>query len=152
MSRRAAGHLEPKVLAVTTTNCHSTRCLQRTTSDDSARCTAIASVSVTVSASIWSWTENYTMSDFRARRPASPPIPASSFIPAPASSQRFPRKAHGYVDADERRATATAGPLRKPHPIGGLSISSAEFKLLIGICLLAVGVRLFRISFPNSVV
>ncbi|CAL1701950.1 unnamed protein product [Somion occarium] len=84
----------------------------------------------------------------RARRPPSP-IPSQ-----PPRSQRFPTLTHSRSDADERRTLASKGyiPGRKPHPSGGVYVTSAEWKLLILITLIAVGIRLFRLSQPNSVV
>lgn len=87
--------------------------------------------------------------NFRARRPASPP-PGVSY-----SSQRFPHPRDEHLDADERRAAASKGfaPGRtKNFPSGGLDITSGEWKLLFLIVLVASGVRLFRLSKPNSVV
>ncbi|KAF9518414.1 glycosyltransferase family 39 protein [Hydnum rufescens UP504] len=74
------------------------------------------------------------------RRAASPP------------RQRFPSRPQGYVDADEKRATAISGDLRRAHPSAGLRIRPAEWKLLALVVLVALGVRLFRISHPDSVV
>ncbi|KIM42741.1 glycosyltransferase family 39 protein [Hebeloma cylindrosporum] len=90
--------------------------------------------------------------NFRARRPASPP-PGGSY-PMP-TSQRFPHPRDEHLDADERRAAASKGfaPGRTKHyPSGGLDITSGEWKLLFLIVLVAAGVRLFRLSKPNSVV
>jgi len=81
----------------------------------------------------------------RARR--SPP-PAFVF----AGQSQYLRQDY---DADQRRAAASKGlgPGRtKHHPSGGLSISQGECKLLFLIVLLACGVRLFRLSKPDSVV
>lgn len=89
----------------------------------------------------------------RARRPASPP-PGASHAP-PATSQRFPHAREGHLDADMRRAAASKGlaPGRaKVYPLGGLHISSGEWKLLAVIMLVAFAVRLFRLSKPSSVV
>lgn len=89
---------------------------------------------------------------FRARRPASPPLPHAG---PPQSSQRFPNPKHGHLDADERRAAVTKGvslSRTKYYPPGGLNMSAGEWRLLFFILLLAAGVRLFRLSWPNSVV
>lgn len=59
------------------------------------------------------------------------------------------------MDADERRLAASQGlgPGRsKIYPLGGLNVTSGEWKLLFLIVLVAAGVRLFRLSKPNSVV
>ncbi|KAJ7240005.1 glycosyltransferase family 39 protein [Mycena rebaudengoi] len=91
--------------------------------------------------------------NFRARRPASPPLGGSHA--APPTSQRFPHPREGHLDADVRRAAASKGfaPGRaKPYPLGGLNISSGEWKLLILILIVASAVRLFRLSKPSSVV
>ena len=89
---------------------------------------------------------------FRARRPASPPpdIPKLPLV-----SQRFPHPRGDHLDADERRAVASKGfgPGRtRPYPSGGLDIAFGEWKLLFVIVLVALAVRLFRLSKPNSVV
>ncbi|RDB20321.1 Dolichyl-phosphate-mannose--protein mannosyltransferase 1 [Hypsizygus marmoreus] len=92
----------------------------------------------------------------RARRPASPPPGVAHPAPAPAPSQRFPHPRDEHLDADERRAAASKGfaPLGrgKYHPPGGLNMTVGEWKLLFFIVLVAAGVRLFRLSKPNSVV
>ncbi|SRR6266545_4502165 len=88
---------------------------------------------------------------FRARRPASPPPGSQHVLP----SQRFPHSREGHLDADERRAVASKGfaPGRtKSYPPGGLNLTSGEWKLLFFIVLVASGVRLFRLSKPDSVV
>ncbi|KAG6910171.1 hypothetical protein DXG01_012620 [Tephrocybe rancida] len=89
----------------------------------------------------------------RARRPASPPpgVPHA----APIASQRFPHPRDDHLDADARRAAASKGfaPGRsKQYPPGGLNLTSGEVKLLFVLVLVAAGVRLFRLSKPNSVV
>ncbi|KAF7331041.1 Glycosyltransferase family 39 protein [Mycena venus] len=89
----------------------------------------------------------------RARRPASPP-PGASHAP-PTTSQRFPHARQDHLDADMRRAAASKGlpPGRaKVYPLGGLHISSGEWKLLAVILIVASAVRLFRLSKPTSVV
>ena len=86
----------------------------------------------------------------RARRPPSPPPPHLSSAPKP---PRFPA-GHGYSDADERRERVSKGYTsgRKPLPSGGVNLTGAEWKLLIIITLIAVGVRLYKLAKPNSVV
>lgn len=87
----------------------------------------------------------------RARRPPSPP-PQQIYTPPP-TQPRFPHPKHEHLDADERRTQASkpyfAG--RRTNP-GGLNVTSAEWKLLILVVIVACIVRLFRISQPNSVV
>ncbi|THH05810.1 hypothetical protein EW145_g4530 [Phellinidium pouzarii] len=73
----------------------------------------------------------------------------------PVQSQRFPYAAKEHLDADERRAAASrgAGPRsRHYHPPGGLKLAMGEWKLLAFIMVIAAGVRLFRLSRPDSVV
>ncbi|KIM79512.1 glycosyltransferase family 39 protein [Piloderma croceum F 1598] len=86
----------------------------------------------------------------RARRPASPPLG----LPRPAAPQRFPHARQDHLDADERRVAASRGfkPGRSSHSPGGLNLAPAEWKLLLLVVLVASGVRLFRLSRPNSVV
>ncbi|KAJ3557194.1 hypothetical protein NM688_g1605 [Phlebia brevispora] len=86
----------------------------------------------------------------RVRRTASPP----PGLAQPVHTQRFPNPRRDILDADEKRAAASRGygPGRKLHPFGGLNLEPAEWKLLILIIIVAFGVRLFRISKPNSVV
>ncbi|THH13087.1 hypothetical protein EW146_g7086, partial [Bondarzewia mesenterica] len=87
----------------------------------------------------------------RARRPASPP----PGLPHAAPSQRFPAPSKHHLDADERRAAASRGygPSRKSgFAPGGYDITSGEWKLLAVVLVIAAGVRLFRISKPDSVV
>ncbi|KAF8075850.1 glycosyltransferase family 39 protein [Lyophyllum atratum] len=89
----------------------------------------------------------------RARRPASPP-PGVAHT-APTTSQRFPHPRNDHLDADARRDAASKGfaPGRgKYHPPGGLNLTGGEWKLLFFVVLVAAGVRLFRLSKPNSVV
>ncbi|KAG6890668.1 hypothetical protein C0992_013340 [Termitomyces sp. T32_za158] len=89
----------------------------------------------------------------RARRPASPP-PGVAHA-APVASQRFPHPRDDHLDADARRAAASKGLLlgkNKQYPSGGLSVTESEVKLLFVLVLVAAGVRLFRLSKPNSVV
>ncbi|KAI5117016.1 hypothetical protein M0805_001615 [Coniferiporia weirii] len=88
---------------------------------------------------------------FRARRPASPPPAVQQSM----HSQRFPYAAKEHMDADERRAAASRGAGPRPrhyHPPGGLKLTSGEWKLLAFVMVIAAGVRLFRLSRPNSVV
>lgn len=85
----------------------------------------------------------------RARRPASPP----PGLDRPA--QRFPYPREDHLDADARRAAASKalGHGRLKHfPTGGLALTRGEWKLLFVILLVAAGVRLFRLSKPDSVV
>ena len=87
----------------------------------------------------------------RVRRPPSPP---AAF---PSQSHHAPRHLNprlDHLDADERKAAVSKGYnlTRKSYPLGGVDITSAEWKLLIGIVLMAAVVRLFRISNPSSVV
>ncbi|KAF9027092.1 glycosyltransferase family 39 protein [Hymenopellis radicata] len=87
---------------------------------------------------------------FRARRPASPPLPE-----VPHAAQRFPHARQDHLDADARREAASKGfyPGKgKSHPSGGLNLTGGEWRLLIMLSLLASSVRLFRLSKPNSVV
>lgn len=88
----------------------------------------------------------------RARRPPSPPLKLQQHHPPP--SQRFPNPRHDHLDADERKAFASKGflPGRKAHSPGGVNLTSAEWKLLALLVVIAAGVRLFRLSRPNSVV
>lgn len=94
----------------------------------------------------------------RARRPASPPAGYTHPTPAaaPLAPQRFPQPRSEHMDADERRALATKGgaaPGRaKMYPPGGLNMSSGEWKLLFLLVFIAAGVRLYKLSKPNSVV
>ena len=90
------------------------------------------------------------MASVRARRPPSPP-PLPGYSPQP----RFPPKT-AHLDADARRDAARTGltPSRirpRAYP-GGLAITPGEWKLLVGVLVLAAFVRLFRISQPDSVV
>ena len=81
----------------------------------------------------------------RSRRAVSP-LPSSN-------PPRFPPRAPiSYSDADEKRATAVSGSLQKSYPSGGLKVSASEWWLLAAVVVLALGVRLFRLSQPNSVV
>ena len=73
-------------------------------------------------------------------------------------SQRFPHPKEEHLDADERRAAASKGlspgygRTGKNFPPGGLNITAGEWKLLFFVVVIASGVRLFRLSKPNSVV
>ncbi|KAJ3852832.1 mannosyltransferase 1 [Lentinula lateritia] len=96
--------------------------------------------------------------NFRARRPASPP-PGAGHPPStavPSTAARFPHPRQDHLDADARREAASKGfapgRLKSHISSGGLSITSGEVKLLIGLVLVAAAVRLYRISRPNSVV
>jgi dolichyl-phosphate-mannose-protein mannosyltransferase len=91
------------------------------------------------------------MASVRARRPASPPPLNGGGL----TSNRFPHRKEDHLDGDERRAAASAmshAPSRKRTAPGGLNIASGEWKLLAGVILVALAVRLFRLSKPNSVV
>ncbi|KAF8627686.1 hypothetical protein AX15_004295 [Amanita polypyramis BW_CC] len=102
----------------------------------------------------------------RARRPASPPpIPTvlsldSPALPTPSKFKHHRHQhQHQHLDADAKRAAASRGSLApggklslKYYPPGGFDITWGECKLLFGIVLLALGVRMFRLSSPNSVV
>ncbi|KAL1662924.1 glycosyltransferase family 39 protein [Schizophyllum commune] len=81
---------------------------------------------------------------FRARRAPSPP----KYKDYPLTYRQ------DHFDADERRAAASKGyaPGRKYFPPGGLHLTSGEWKLLLAIIGLACWVRLWHISWPNSVV
>lgn len=81
----------------------------------------------------------------RTRRPPSP-------LHNPTLTPRFTARAPGFTDADEKKATAISGDLRRSYPSGGLKVTGGEWKLLIVIVIVALGVRLFRLSQPNSVV
>lgn len=87
----------------------------------------------------------------RARRPPSPPLKSH---PLPPPTQRFPNPRHDHLDADERKAFASKGllPGRKAHSPGGVNLTSAEWKLLALLLVIAAAVRLFRLSRPNSIV
>ena len=74
---------------------------------------------------------------------------------APVTSQRFPHPKYDHLDADARRAAASKGfaPGRtNSYPPGGLDMTAGEWKLLFFIVIVAAGVRLFRLSKPNSIV
>ena len=89
----------------------------------------------------------------RARRPATPPPGVAHAVPT--VSQRFPHPRDDHLDADARRAAASKGlaPGRiNNYPPGGLNLTGGEWKLLFFIVIVAAGVRLFRLSKPNSVV
>ena len=95
---------------------------------------------------------------FRARRPPSPHRQALTHPPPP-PQPRFPQhRTSEYVGADEKldavRQDAAGRPVltRKLHAGGLRKMTPGEWKLLIVIALIACGVRLFRISKPNSVV
>ncbi|KIM59014.1 glycosyltransferase family 39 protein [Scleroderma citrinum Foug A] len=89
----------------------------------------------------------------RARRPATPPLGLSNVTP---STHKYPptlsRK--DSLDADARRQAASKGygPGHKSHAPGGLNVTSAEWKLLVIVLIVATLVRMFRISQPTSVV
>ncbi|KIY52570.1 PMT-domain-containing protein [Fistulina hepatica ATCC 64428] len=74
---------------------------------------------------------------------------------APSPPQLHPYSRSDFLDADERRAAAAKGlpPGRtRRFPSGGLNLTHAEIKLLATVVVLAVFVRLYRISAPDSVV
>lgn len=83
----------------------------------------------------------------RARRPPSPPPPT----PLPTAS-KYRNFREVQLDADAKRAAASRGLSRKSVPPGGFDITPAEGKLLFVIVLVALGVRMFRLSWPTSVV
>lgn len=85
----------------------------------------------------------------RVRRPPSPigVLPSQSH-----HAPRHPDPRLDHLDADARRAAVSKGYGRKAHASGGLNITSAEWKLLFGIVVMAAFVRLFRLSNPSSVV
>lgn len=89
-------------------------------------------------------------SEFRARgaKQASPP----ATLPPPQYQPRYPPRDH-HLDADERKALAQPGSLKQSqHAFGGLRLASSEWKLLAGIVVLALCVRLYHLSWPASVV
>ncbi|KAG8955780.1 hypothetical protein FRC00_005275 [Tulasnella sp. 408] len=89
-------------------------------------------------------------SEFRARgaKQASPP----ATLPPPQYQPRYPPRDH-HLDADERKALAQPGSLKQSqHAFGGLRLASSEWKLLAGIVVLAMCVRLYHLSWPASVV
>ncbi|KAG2124692.1 glycosyltransferase family 39 protein [Suillus clintonianus] len=87
----------------------------------------------------------------RVRRPATPPPGLPHVAP---SSHKYPPIRQDHLSADERREAASKGygPGRRSHSPGGLNITSGEWKLLAVVLLIAIGVRMFRISKPDSVV
>ncbi|KAG2339153.1 glycosyltransferase family 39 protein [Suillus weaverae] len=87
----------------------------------------------------------------RVRRPATPPPSLPHIVP---SSHNYPPVRQDHLSADERREAASKGygPGRRSHSPGGLNITSGEWKLLAVVLLIAIGVRMFRISKPDSVV
>ncbi|KAG2108540.1 glycosyltransferase family 39 protein [Suillus cothurnatus] len=90
-------------------------------------------------------------SNVRVRRPATPPPGLPHVTP---SSHKYPPIRQDHLSADERREAASKGygPGQRSHSPGGLSITSGEWKLLAVVLLIAIGVRMFRISKPDSVV
>lgn len=72
------------------------------------------------------------------------------------STQRYPPHSYDNLGADERRDLARLDPKNIPrrsqHPSGTVRIADGELKLLVVICVIAVLVRLFRLSKPDSVV
>lgn len=66
---------------------------------------------------------------------------------------RYPPRQHDQLDADERKAHAKSGSLKQSqHAFGGLRLTGAEWKLLLGIVVLAFFVRFHHLSWPTSVV
>lgn len=89
------------------------------------------------------------LASVRPRGPAATPS-VSNVAP---SDHKYPPN-RDPLDADARREAASKGygPGHKRHASGGLNISSAEWKLLVVILIVATLVRTFRISQPSSVV
>ncbi|KDN48044.1 hypothetical protein RSAG8_03060, partial [Rhizoctonia solani AG-8 WAC10335] len=87
------------------------------------------------------------------RRPRAPsPTPEHLTAPyAPALQPRFPTRPQDHLDADERRANAQPGKLRKHH-VAGLNLAPAEWKIIVMVVIIASFVRLYKISYPDSVV
>ncbi|KZO93787.1 glycosyltransferase family 39 protein [Calocera viscosa TUFC12733] len=88
-------------------------------------------------------------STFRPRQaytadPISPP-------PEPAHGQPFPSSPGLAYRARPvgPRMSASRG---KPHPPGGIKMQRGEWKLLLAVCAVAVGVRFYRLGWPDSVV
>lgn len=76
----------------------------------------------------------------RPRRPASPP--RSQYA-----------RAEGYLDADEKRAYAGSGDLKRAQGAPSLAfMKTGEWRVLAFVTTLALFVRLFRLSQPDSVV
>ncbi|KAF8632407.1 hypothetical protein AX17_004848 [Amanita inopinata Kibby_2008] len=99
----------------------------------------------------------------RARRPTSPPPPLSlppvplmsPGISTPTPPPRYTYVRDEHLDADAKRAAASRGlaPTKmRHHSSGGFDLTTAEWRLLFFIVVLAATVRMFRISLPNSVV
>ncbi|GJJ07822.1 hypothetical protein Clacol_002027 [Clathrus columnatus] len=76
--------------------------------------------------------------------------------PLPGSSQRYPPRFYDNLDADQRRDAARLDPKHIPSKLqysaSGARVTAGEWKLLSFICVVAVCVRLFRLSKPDSVV
>ncbi|KAG9002648.1 hypothetical protein FRB94_003741 [Tulasnella sp. JGI-2019a] len=93
--------------------------------------------------------------DVRSRARVPSPSPPSAHIPSqpPPYQPRFASRPHDQLDADERKALAKSGSLKQSqHSFGGLRLASAEWRLLFGVVVLACFVRLYHLSWPNSVV
>lgn len=89
----------------------------------------------------------------RAKAPTPPPPSLNASSQPPPYQARFPSRPHDQLDADERKATAISGSLKQSqHAFGGLRIAAAEWKVLVGVIVLALFVRLYHLSWPNSVV
>jgi len=91
------------------------------------------------------------MASHRRPRAPSPTHDHLTASYAPALQPRFPARAHDHLDADERKANAQPGKLRKHH-LGGLNLAPAEWKILVVVVIIASFVRLYKISYPDSVV
>ncbi|KAG8931241.1 hypothetical protein FRC02_003015 [Tulasnella sp. 418] len=91
----------------------------------------------------------------RLKAPTPPPpgsVP-SQRITTPNSSSRYPPRQYDYVDGDERKAAASSHGLRHvQRAFGGLKMRNGEWKLLLGIVVLAFFVRFHGLSHPDSVV
>lgn len=75
-------------------------------------------------------------------RPRRPPSPRSHYA-----------RTDGYLDADEKLAYAANGDTKRSHLAHSLSsLRTGEWRLLGVVTLVAVFVRLFRLSQPDSVV
>ncbi|CAE6347109.1 unnamed protein product [Rhizoctonia solani] len=76
------------------------------------------------------------MASHRRPRAPSPTHDHLTSSYAPTLQPRFPTRAHDHLDADERRANAQPGKLRKHH-IGGLNLAPAEWKILVIVVIIA---------------
>src|ERR1700744_4021187 len=104
-------------------------------------------------------------SNFRARRPASPPplssTLASDYSQPQQSTARFPHNKADHLDADARLTQAKLDPSRAAPGLrraghgggfGGINMSGMEWNVLLLVTLLAGVVRTYKISWPDSVV